>query len=185
MSTPGTLYAWRHPPARAAQGRCIGHTDLPVDPRKAKRLAHRLRAQARRLGLPRVVCTSPLARGREVGRWLARWGWQHRVDAALSELHFGAWEGRTWAAVPAAEVEAWCQHFLTQGPGGHGEPVPALLARVQGFEPGLCRLLVTHGGWLSAALWLQHQGAAPPEAARWPAAPAHARCTRLDWPLQP
>ena len=91
------LLAWRHPPARGAQGRCIGRTDLPVDPRRAKRLAHRIRDRARRAGLPRQVVTSPLQRSAAVGRWLARWGWRHRVDPALSEVDFGAWDAKPWA----------------------------------------------------------------------------------------
>ena len=75
-----TLYVFRHPKARGAAGRCIGHTDLPVDPRKAKNLAHRIRTLQRRAGLPRAVCTSDLQRAAAVGRWLRRWGWVHRVD---------------------------------------------------------------------------------------------------------
>ena len=42
-----TLSVWRHPQPVGAAGRCIGHTDLPVDARKAKRLAHRIRQAAR------------------------------------------------------------------------------------------------------------------------------------------
>ena len=64
---PFTLYAWRHPRAIGAEGRCIGRTDLHVDPRRAKRLAHRIRALARRQRLPRIVITSPLQRSRAVG----------------------------------------------------------------------------------------------------------------------
>ena len=41
------VVVWRHPKPIGAAGRCIGHTDLPVDPRKAKRLAHRIRRYAR------------------------------------------------------------------------------------------------------------------------------------------
>ena len=77
------LLAWRHPKARGAAGRCIGQTDLAVDPRKAKRLAHRIRTLARRERLPRVVTVSALRRARDVGRWLARWGWRVQVDARV------------------------------------------------------------------------------------------------------
>ena len=48
------LWCWRHPPARGASGRCIGRTDLRVDPRKAKRLAHRIRRNARQHALLHV-----------------------------------------------------------------------------------------------------------------------------------
>ncbi len=176
MSAP--LHAWRHPRADGAADRCIGRTDLPVDPRRAKRLAHRIRAFARRQGLPAIVVTSPLARSRGVGRWLARWGWRHRVDAALSEVDFGVWDGRAWSAVPVAQIDTWCQDFAGYRPGG-GESVGALLARVRAFDPGPACVLVTHGGWLSAAAWLAGHGDALPDSARWPAAPRHGQRVAL------
>jgi alpha-ribazole phosphatase len=177
---PFTLYAWRHPRAIGAEGRCIGHTDLPVDPRRAKRLAHRIRVEARRQGLPPIVLTSHLQRSLAVGRWLACWGWQHRVDPALAEMDFGDWDGRAWAAISRAEIDAWCADFLAYAPGG-GEAVAALLARVRAFDPGPARIVVTHGGWLSAALWLAAHAERMPSAEQWPAAPKPASLTRLAW----
>jgi alpha-ribazole phosphatase len=179
MHNNAALHAWRHPRAVGAEGRCIGRTDLPVDPRRAKRLAHRIRSFARRHGLPRLVLTSPLQRSRAVGRWLARWGWRHVVSPALSELDFGRWDGLAWAQVPQSEIDAWCAAFLYHAPGG-GETVAALLARVRGFDAGSARVLVTHGGWLSAATWLAAQGDAAPASACWPAAPAHGRHVQLQ-----
>ncbi len=174
------LHVWRHPRAEGAAGRCIGRTELRVDPRRAKRLAHRIRAFARREQLAAVVLTSPQARCRAVGRWLARWGWRHRVDAALCELDFGRWDGQLWRDVPRHEVDAWCADFEHHAPGG-GEPLAALLQRVRGFDPGEARIVVTHGGWLSAALWLQRAGGEAPRSADWPAAPAPG--TRIAWRL--
>lgn len=170
VPAPLALHAWRHPRAEGAAGRCIGRTDLAVDPRRAKRLAHRVRQQARRHGLPRAVVTSHLARSRAVGRWLARWGWRHRIDPALAELDFGDWDGRPWADIPRAAVDAWCADFLRHAPGG-GEPVARLLQRVRAFDPGVARCVVTHGGWLSAARWLAEGHAGAPSAATWPPAP--------------
>jgi hypothetical protein len=67
------VLAWRHPRPMGAEGRCIGgRTDLAVDARKAKRLAHRIRAVVRREGLVREVVCSPLERCRAVGRCLRR-----------------------------------------------------------------------------------------------------------------
>jgi alpha-ribazole phosphatase len=175
------LYAWRHPRAIGAEGRCIGRTDLPVNPRRAKRLAHRIRALARRQQLPRIVITSPLQRSRAVGRWLSRWGWQHRVDPALSEMDFGAWDGRKWAEISKTAVDAWCADFLEHAPGG-GESVASLLARVRRFEPGPCSIIVTHGGWLSSALWNATQPDSTPCPEHWPAPPPHAALTVMDWP---
>jgi alpha-ribazole phosphatase len=168
------LLAWRHPKARGAAGRCIGQTDLPVDPRKARRLAHRIRAVARREGLPREVTVSALRRARDVGRWLARWGWQVRVDARLNELDFGAWDGRPWSEIAWADVQAWQDDLLHHAPGG-GESLATLAARVHSFlaEPApAVRLVVTHGGWLSA--WLHvPAGAWALAAVDWPPAPPH------------
>ena len=181
MAEPGALdlLAWRHPQARGATGRCIGQTDLAVDARKAKRLAHRIRAVARLERAPHVVTVSTLRRARDVGRWLARWGWQVRVDARLNELDFGAWDGRLWSDIAWSEVQAWQDDLLHHAPGG-GESLAALAARVRSFlaepPPGV-RLVVTHGGWLNA--WLHvPAGATAVTAKAWPPAPRHGSLVR-------
>lgn len=173
------LWAWRHPRAQGAAGRCIGRTDLRVDPRRAKRLAHRIRQAARRHGLPRVVWTSPLRRCADVGRWLRRWGWQHRRDAALLELDFGAWDGQPWTHIAHAEVDAWCDAFATARPGG-GESLLDMLERAAAWPVNDApRLLVTHGGWMLARQWATTRPAPPAAAHEWPAAPAHGQLWRL------
>jgi len=175
------LWLWRHPRCTGAAGRCIGRTDLPLDPRRAKRLAHRVRQAARRAGLPREVWTSPLQRCRDVGRWLRCWGWRHRVDERLLELHFGAWEGRRWTEIARAEVAAWEAAFVQHAP-GDGEPLASLLARVQRFvaERSGPVLIVAHAGWMQALQWLREQP--PPEARHWPRAPRHGELVRVDFP---
>lgn len=173
------LLAWRHPQARGAAGRCIGQTDLTVDLRKAKRLAHRIRSVARREQLPHEVTVSALRRAREGGRWLARWGWQVHVDARLNELDFGAWDGLPWSAIAWSGVQAWQDELLHHAPGG-GESLAALAARVRSFlaEPApAMRLVVTHGGWLNA--WLHvPAGTTALAATDWPPAPPHMRLVR-------
>jgi alpha-ribazole phosphatase len=170
------LWCWRHPKAQGAAGRCIGRTDLAVDPRKAKRLAHRIRRTARVQGLPRVLWVSTLRRAADVGGWLRRWGWQVHIDARLCEMDFGVWDGRPWADIEWAEVQAWQDDLLHRAPGG-GESLWQLAQRVQSFvaEVNLGtapRLLVTHGGWLNA--WLNLPSTCMHiDAARWPAAPRH------------
>lgn len=177
-----TVFIWRHPRAQGAEGRCIGRTDLAVDRREAKRLAHRIRAFAQRYGLPREVVTSPLRRCADVGRVLAAWGWQHHIDPALVEVDFGAWDGCAWASIPRAEVDEWCADLAHYRPGG-GESVDQLLARVAAWRPGTARVAVGHGGWLSAAMWMARPGASLTvpriDAADWPAAPGHGHCTPL------
>lgn len=176
----GALHVWRHARAELALGRCIGRTDLRVNRRRAKRLAHRMRAFARRHGLPRIVITSPLERCQAVGRWLARWGWKHDVDPLLIELDFGRWDGLPWSLVPRQEFDAWCSDFQRKHPGG-GESVGELILRVQAFDPGTARLVVTHGGWLSAATWLRTKPSSVPSCADWPTPPKTGHRIDLPW----
>lgn len=168
------VWAWRHPAARA--GRCIGRTDVRVDPRRAKRLARRIQAAARRHGLPRVVHTSPLARCTDVGRWLRRWGWHHVVDDELLELAFGAWDGRRWQDIDRAQIDAWCADFAATPPGG-GEPLRALLHRAAAWRPrvpcGRACVVVAHAGRMQARRWMDERSAEPPLAQTWPSTPAH------------
>lgn len=175
------FWCWRHPPARGASGRCIGSTDLPVDHRKAKRLAHHIRRMARQEQLPRVVHVSTLARSRDVGLWLRRWGWQVVVDASLCELDFGRWDGQPWTAVPWAEVEAWQDDLLHHAPGG-GESLSRLAQRVEQFVAAHAAdtncLLVSHGGWINALMHVPH-GLALLSATAWPAPPRHGSLSRV------
>jgi alpha-ribazole phosphatase len=160
------LRIWRHPKPIGAAGRCIGRTDLPVDPRRAKRLAHRIRQHARRHRLPHAVVTSPLRRCADVGRWLRRWGWTHRVDARLVELDFGDWDGRLWRDIAWDELRAWEDDFLDHAPGG-GESLRRLRGRVDAV---LARdrpvLAVGHAGWINA---LRTRHSEPLRAVDWPA----------------
>ncbi|MDR7267626.1 alpha-ribazole phosphatase [Pelomonas saccharophila] len=160
---------WRHPKPRGAEGRCIGaRTDLPVDPRKAKRLAHRIRAHARRHDLPREIVTSPLLRAAAVGRWLRCWGFRWRVDAALAEADFGRWDGKPWTEIAPTEFERWMDDFCGFDFEG-GESLNALFARAAAWQPP-CALVVGHGGWITARRW---RGEAPTPAS-WPKPLAYA-----------
>lgn len=161
-------------------GRCIGATDVIVDRRKSKRLAHQVRSWARRHRAARVVITSPLRRSADVGRTLAAWGWVHRVDPRLAELNFGAWDGRSWGEIGRAEVDAWVVDFATHRPGG-GESVAELIDRCASFVVDTnSACVVTHAGWISAATWLEQSGAPPPVADRWPAAVGYGQRVTLD-----
>jgi alpha-ribazole phosphatase len=175
---PLDLWAWRHPRAIGAAGRCIGRTDLALDRRKAKRLAGRIRRAARRHGLPRAIWTSPLRRAAAVGRVLRGWGWTHHVDARLLELDFGAWDGRRWSEIAHADVALWEADFAHHAPGG-GESLAALRRRGDAFlaERALDRagaiLVVTHAGWIGARL------APEADAAGWPAPVPHMALRRF------
>lgn len=176
-----TLTVWRHPKPRDVAGRCIGHTDVTVDARKIKRLAHRIRRAARRQRLPRVVWTSHLQRCDRVGRCLKRWGWRHHVDARLSEMNFGAWDGLAWSDIGAEAVDAWCADFAAHAPGG-GESLVQVLARCAAvcaefsaseLQSASAVCVVGHAGWISALTWLLAKGDALPSAAQWPASVAY------------
>jgi alpha-ribazole phosphatase len=169
------LLAWRHPRPEGADGRCVGSgIDLPVDRRRAKRLARRIQRAARRLQLPPIVVTSPLRRCADVGRWLRLWGWQHRIDPALAELHFGCWEGRRWDQIERQELDDWCADFCAYRPGG-GESLDAMLERVGSWQGGDARVAVGHAGWLVARRWCEEEGVEGrrPTPADWPRAPSY------------
>ena len=167
---------WRHPRPRGAAGRCIGgRTDLPVDPRKAKRLAHRIRAHARRHGLPREVVTSPLKRAADVGRWLKRWGYRWQVDAKLAEMDFGSWDGKPWSDISLNEFGRWMADFGGFG-FDDGESLQALIARAGDWQPP-CALAVGHGGWISARLWSSERKGQAPSPDAWPAPLAYGQAT--------
>ena len=176
------LRVWRHPRPEGAAGRCVGaRTDLRVDRRRAKRLARRIQALARRERLPHEVWTSPLARAADVGRWLRRWGWRHHVAPTLRELDFGAWDGRLWTHIGQARVDGWVAGFARHAPGG-GESVATLVRRVAACRLPPGALVVGHGGWMVARRWLATH--APDEvdaiaAADWPAAPRYGTCWKL------
>lgn len=172
---PPGFIAWRHPRPTGHAGRCIGRTDLGVDPRKARRLARRIHRHALRQGLPRLVCTSSLKRCRAVARHLRCLGWRHVTDDALLEADFGSWDGQAWAQIAREEVDAWVTDFLHHRPGG-GESLQQVLRRAalwQPPEPGAS--VVGHAGWMLARRWLQTHGPGQPptQASQWPRPPAH------------
>lgn len=175
------VWLWRHPRPTGHEGRCIGRTDVPVDPRKARRLARRIHAQALRRGLPRIVHTSPLTRAHAVGRCLRSLGWRHVIDVRLIEVDFGVWEGRLWQEIPAAEVDAWVADFADHAPGG-GERLRQTLQRVAQWQAPCDGITVVgHAGWMLARRWLVEHGSEQgdvrmPQASEWPAPPAYGAC---------
>ena len=178
------LWVWRHPRPQHVEGRCIGRTDVPIDPRRARRLARQIQRAARVNGLPHVVWTSPLQRCADVGRWLKRWGWTHRIDAALSEMDFGAWDGKSWSAIARDEVEAWNADFASYAPGS-GESVTALLARVRLWQRSGITLMVGHAGWMRARRWSESAKNTPLTATAFPAAPKYGALWKYGVAPQP
>ena len=172
------LWVWRHPRPQHVEGRCIGRSDVPVDPRRARRLARRIQSVTRVNGLPKIIWTSPLQRCADVGRWLKRWGWTHRIDGRLSEMDFGVWDGQSWSAIARAEVEAWNADFAGYAPGG-GESVRAMLTRVRAWQHNGIILMVGHAGWMRARRWSDASTNAPVTSTEFPSAPQYGALWKL------
>jgi alpha-ribazole phosphatase len=148
------LWAARHAPVDAA-GTCYGRSDVPVrlPPEQA---ASRL-VEAWAGPVPRTVWSSPSPRCRDVAARLApSWAANLVTDARLGELDFGAWEGRTWAAIErddGAAFARWMGEWRTAPPPG-GECPADLEARVRAWaralEPDGPHALVAHAGVVRA-----------------------------------
>lgn len=181
MPSDRVIWAWRHPKPHGVAGRCVGHTDVVVDRRKAKRLAHRVRQAARLHGLPKVVYTSPLQRCRTVGRILRTWGWRHHIDARLAEMDFGAWDGKPWLDISRDQIDVWVADFVGYQPDG-GESLGQVLERAQAWQatgPGPV-VVIGHAGWMLARQWVNEHESPPSGAHQWPTPPAYGHC----WPLR-
>lgn len=79
------------------------------------------------------------------------------LDERLAELDFGDWEGRRWADIPRADLDAWGADFVAIAPPG-GESFAQLAARAYGFADEVAArhagpvLAVTHAGVIRALL---------------------------------
>ena len=140
----------RHTRPAGADGLCYGRTDLPLAPcfgENAARLARDVPPVAR-------VVTSPLQRCARLARHIATArGLPLCIDADLSEMDFGQWEGQPWDAIPRAGLDAWAADLLGARPHG-GESVAmlrdrALRALARHAAPGT--LIVTHHGVIKTA----------------------------------
>ena len=139
----------RHPVVRVAPATCYGRTDVPLAPgwrRSVPALAASLATTAavRIWSSPSSRCAIFAA---ALGRRLTL---TVTCDERLSELDFGAWEGRGWDTVPRDDLDLWAADPLAFRPPG-GERGADLVARVGGFAALLraaarpC-IVVSHGG---------------------------------------
>ena len=139
-----------------------GQMDAPLSARGVEQgelLAHWLGAHE---PAPTAVWSSDLVRCRALAEQLARaHGVPLRIDARLREQSMGAWEGRTWAEISAAEpaaVTAYWDDYHTARPTG-GESFADMEARanawwndVQREHRGARLQVVTHIGVIRAFL---------------------------------
>lgn len=140
------LTLMRHPEPRVDPGLCYGRLDLE--------LKHPVAPKMDTLPAFTTILSSPLQRARLLAEAISeRSGIALAVDAGLSEMDFGAWEGQLWDDIPRHDIDAWADDFHHARPHG-GESVAMFAERV---SRALSRapdgaLLVCHVGVIRAAL---------------------------------
>ncbi|MBE0405885.1 histidine phosphatase family protein [Psychrobacter sp. AOP22-C1-22] len=185
------VHMWRHPKPIAAEGFCIGQTDLSVDRRKLKRLANKIQRFVRLHRLPKVIWVSPLQRSLRVGQILAQRGFECRVSKELAEIDFGIWDGQAWAQIEKQEIDDWCDNFANFSP-AKGESLQQLFDRVErwlharvaesGYEHNhKFLLMVGHAGWINAAKMIAADQEVPKLANKWPRPVNYQSCSRLEF----
>ena len=180
------FYIWRHPKPIAAEGFCIGQTDIKVDRRKLKRLANKIEHFVRLHRLPKVIWVSPLQRSLKVGQILAQRGFQYKIASELAEIDFGEWDGRAWEQMTKQEIDDWCDDFANFAP-DNGESLQQLFNRVESWldkvssEKQSPVLIIGHAGWINAAKMLADGEAVPEVAAEWPPSMSYMSRNRLDF----
>jgi len=144
------------------QGRFQGHKDIPLNER-GRRQAYALQRYLAKETIDFII-SSDLCRAGETAAIISH---PHclvvRTDARLRELHFGDWEGLTFAEISQREPEAfaaWQASSLYQGP-PQGESLTDLARRLNAFlsdrlhhAEGSTTLLVAHRGSLRTLLCL-------------------------------
>lgn len=179
-----TLFMVRHAQPLIEKGICYGQLDMPADASATQACAEQLSHV-----LPRsmTVITSPLQRCEHLAPILI--GLQpdltYKTDHRLQEMDFGQWEGRPWADIAQAELQAWTDDFANYRAGLTGESVSQFMARVaaafDALDPTKDTLWITHAGVIRAATLLA-QGVCHISAAnQWPmAAPAYGQWCKLE-----
>lgn len=142
------VFLIRHPRPLVEPGLCYGRLDVDCeDPLPV----------AARLQLPpaTTIFSSPLRRARRLAEAL---GPRIRLDARLSEIDFGDWEGRRWDDIDRRSIDDWAADVLNFTP-PRGESVADLQRRVIDFAgeikatvAGPRVALVTHAGVIRALL---------------------------------
>ena len=142
------VFLIRHPRPLVEPGLCYGRLDVDCD--DPLPVAARLR-----LPPDTTIFSSPLRRARRLAEALDPCV---RLDARLSEIDFGDWEGRRWDDIDRDAIDDWAADVLNFTPPG-GESVADLQRRVIDFAgeikatvAGPRVALVTHAGVIRALL---------------------------------
>lgn len=148
------VFLIRHPRPLIDAGLCYGQLD--VDCEDPLPVAALLKAK---LPQDTLVISSPLRRARRLAETLDP---RARIDARLSEINFGHWEGLPWNDIDRGALDAWAADVLGFVPPG-GESVASLQRRAKDVAASLDSLntprvaLVTHAGIIRALIghWQQ------------------------------
>ncbi len=166
-----TLWLARHAQPLIDVGICYGQLDVPADGTATAQCAEALAAV-----LPPAtnVQTSPLQRCEQLRKALCglRADLTFQTDPRLQEMHFGTWEGRRWADIAPAELQAWTDDFSGYAAGGSGESVATFMARVAAAldaqKPAENTLWITHAGVIRAATLIASGQRQLHRASQWP-----------------
>jgi probable phosphoglycerate mutase len=188
---PHRLIFLRHgETAYNAENRLQGQRDTPLNGRGREQarsvgrtLGARIGAEIERLEAAGAFIASPLERARETME-IARDAMglppgRYRLDPALKELTFGAWEGLTWSEIEARDGKAVRERSKDKwsfAPPA-GESYAMLAGRVRPWLEGLTgdAFVVSHGG-VARALMALIAGVPPAKAADAPIAQGRALC---------
>lgn len=167
------LWLARHAQPLVAPGVCYGALDLPADADATRLAAHALAAE-----LPQcsTLRSSTLQRCEQLTQCLQglRPDLVPKMDARLTEMDFGAWEGQRWDAIDRAELDAWTRAFPTW-PCGGGESVARFMSRVAAAWDDTCKeagaaVWITHAGVIRAVRLIAEGQREVTRADQWPAA---------------
>jgi alpha-ribazole phosphatase len=152
------LYLVRHPRPSDSIRLCYGRRDVPVAPAAVAEAASAVREAIPQAVLHEApIYSSPSTRALELARALAA-PREPRVNENLREMGFGAWEGRTWDAIPRAEIDAWAEDVWGYRAGGDESAAMVrdrwqrFCAALRGVRPIRDLIAVTHSGVIRVAL---------------------------------
>jgi alpha-ribazole phosphatase len=179
-----TLWLVRHATPLIEPGICYGRQDVAADMTATAECAQAL---ANLLSATTRVISSPLQRCEQLAKALCglRPDLAYKTDSRLQEMDFGAWEGRAWQDIPAADLQAWTDGFAHHCVGGSGESTMQVMARVASAFDELQgsgdTLWITHAGVIRAVELIAGGVRQINQAKDWPVnAPAYGQWCTLE-----
>lgn len=128
MTNPRLVFV-RHGVASSVEGRCIGHTDVPLSAAGADSVRV---LQLGEFKVSAIVC-SDLRRARESADIIASSiSLEPTNDARLREMNFGEWDGREWSELQRSDGDRlgrWMENWRHASPPA-GESVDEIVGRV-------------------------------------------------------